>query len=130
MRTVPSGRSINRTPVDDNARADRKSKYQQDLRIGSSGLPQRVCCEDASGLKPEFAREWEHLKRVADRLTPYHPVAEISILIGNNCPKAIRPREIVAGGDDEPYAVRTALSWGVIGRVRKSSNREDREEGA
>ncbi|XP_068691203.1 uncharacterized protein [Montipora foliosa] len=79
--------------------------------------------------KPEVAREWEHLKSVADRLTPYHPDAEISILIGNNCPKAIRPREIVAGGDDEPYALRTALGWGVIGRVCKSSNREDREEG-
>ena len=59
--------------------------------------------------KPEVAREWEHLKSVADRLTPYHPDAEISILIGNNCPKAIRPREIVAGNDDEPYALRTAL---------------------
>ena len=59
--------------------------------------------------KPEIAREWEHVKSVADRLTPYHPDAEISILIGNNCPKAIRPREIVAGGDDEPYALRTAL---------------------
>ena len=61
--------------------------------------------------KPEVAREWERLKSVADRLTPYHPDAEISILIGNNHPKAIRPREIVAGG------------------VCRSSNREDGEEG-
>ena len=59
--------------------------------------------------KPEVAIEWEHLNSVADRLTPYHPDAEISISIGNNCPKAIRPREIVAGGDDEPYALRTHL---------------------
>ena len=50
-------------------------------------------------------------------------------MIGNNCPKAIRPREIVAGGDDEPYALRTALGWGVIGRVCRSSNREDRDKG-
>ena len=71
--------------------------------------------------KPEVAREWGHLKSVVDRLTPYHPDAEVSILIGNNCPKAIRPREIVAGGDDEPYALRTALGWGVIAKVCKSS---------
>ena len=44
--------------------------------------------------KPEVAREREHLKSIADRITPYHPDAEISILIGNNCPKAIQPREI------------------------------------
>ena len=36
---------------------------------------------------------------------------------------------VVPGGDDEPYALRTALGWGVIGRVCKSSNREDREKG-
>ena len=135
-QTVPSGRSINRTPVDDNARAQRKGKNQHYLRIGSSRLPQRVCCEDAFSRevvsanrseipKPEVAIEWEHLNSVANRLTPYHPDAEFSISIGNNCPKAIRPREIVAGGDDEPYALRTALGWGVIGRVCKSSNRED-----
>ena len=67
--------------------------------------------------KPEVAREWQHLKPIADKLTPYHPDAEISILIGNNCPKAIRPKEIVAEEDDEPYAQRTILGWGLIGRV-------------
>ena len=45
--------------------------------------------------KLEVAREWEHLNSVDDRLAPYHPDAEISILNGNNCPRAIRPREIV-----------------------------------
>ena len=79
--------------------------------------------------KPEVAREWKHLKPFADKLTPYHPDAEISILIGNNCPRAIRPREIVAGEDDEPYTQRTVLGWGVIGRVCKSRNKEDGDKG-
>ena len=70
--------------------------------------------------KREVAREWQHLKPVADKLTPYHPDAEISILIGKNCPNAIRPREIVAGEDGEPYAQRTILGWELIGRVSKS----------
>ena len=43
--------------------------------------------------KPEVAREWQHLKPIADKLTPYHPDAEICILIGNNCPRAVRPRD-------------------------------------
>ena len=79
--------------------------------------------------KPEVAREWQHLKPIADKLTPYHPDAEIFILIGNNCPKAIRPREIVASEDDEQYAQRTVLGWGVIGRVCKSRDEEARQKG-
>ena len=58
--------------------------------------------------KPEVAREWQHLMQTA-KLTPYHPDAEISMLIGNNCPRAIQPREIIAGGDDKPYTQRTVL---------------------
>ena len=76
-----------------------------------------------------MATEWQHLKPIADKLTPYHPDAEISTLIGNNCPRAIRPREIVADEDDEPYAQRTVLGWGVIGRVCKSSDVENRAKG-
>ena len=79
--------------------------------------------------KPEVAREWQHLKPIADKLTPYLPNAEISILIGNNCPKAIRPREIVAGEDEEPYAQKTILGWGVIGRVCKSRDKEGGKKG-
>ena len=79
--------------------------------------------------KPEVAREWQHLKPIADKLTPYHPDAEIFILIGNNCPKAIRPREIVASEDDEQYAQRTVLGWGVIGRDCKSRDEEARQKG-
>ena len=54
--------------------------------------------------KPAVAREWQHLNPIADKLTSYQPDAEISILIGNDCPRAIRPEEIFAGEDDEPYA--------------------------
>ena len=43
------------------------------------------------------------MKPIADKLTQYPPDAEISTLIGNNWPRAIRPRKIVAGEDDEPY---------------------------
>ncbi|KAK3729896.1 hypothetical protein QZH41_001714 [Actinostola sp. cb2023] len=70
--------------------------------------------------KPEVAREWNHLQSIAEKLVPYHPDAEISLLIGSNCPRLIRPREIVAGDEDEPYGQRTLLGWGVIGRVCKS----------
>lgn len=99
------------------------------VKMPAAFTRERVSANRSQIPKPEVAREWQHLEPIADKLTPYHPDAEISILIGNNCPNAIRPREIVASEDDEPYAQRTVLSWGVIRRVCKSRDEESGERG-
>ena len=67
--------------------------------------------------KPEIARQWDHLKDVANEIYPYHAEADIAILIGNNVPKATRPRAVIAGNEEEPYAQRSILGWGIIGTV-------------
>ncbi|XP_043232467.1 uncharacterized protein LOC122386858 [Amphibalanus amphitrite] len=46
--------------------------------------------------------------------------AEIGLLIGANCPKAVKPRDVVTGEDDDPWAVRSALGWGIVGPVSDS----------
>ena len=56
---------------------------------------------------------------------PYDPDIEISLLIGNNCTRVIRPREVIAGGEDEPYVQRSLLGWRVTGRVCKSVLKSD-----
>ena len=74
--------------------------------------------------KADVIRQWPHLATLAGKLMPYDPSLHISLLIGSNCPSIIRPREILAGGDDEPYAQKSLLGWGVIGNVcRDRSNR-------
>ena len=75
--------------------------------------------------KPEVFQQWKHLYPIADQLMPYDRDIEISLLIGNNCTRVIRPREVIAAGEDEPYAQRSLLGWGVIGRVRKSVLKSD-----
>ncbi|XP_071477128.1 uncharacterized protein [Diadema antillarum] len=67
--------------------------------------------------KADVLRRWSHLAPIADQLMPYNPAIKVSLLIGNNCPRAIRPREVIAGGEDDPYGMRTSLGWGVVGRV-------------
>ena len=47
----------------------------------------------------------------------YDPDVVISLLIGNNCPSIVRPREALVGGDDEPYGHRSSMGWGITGRV-------------
>ena len=77
--------------------------------------------------RPETARKWPHLKRIADHLMPYRDDLDVSLLLGMNCARAIKPREVIPGNDDDPYAKRTALGWGVIGMVTPGIDQCDEE---
>ena len=74
------------------------------------------------------ARKWPHLKKVADHLMPYNDQLDVSLLLGINCARAIKPREIIPGDDDDPYAKKTALGWGVISMVMPNSSEHEEEE--
>ena len=65
--------------------------------------------------RPESVSGWPHLQRIAEHLTPYQHDISVGVLTEANCAKAIKPREVILGGDDDPYTVRTTLGWGVIG---------------
>ncbi|KAK3728019.1 hypothetical protein QZH41_000113 [Actinostola sp. cb2023] len=75
--------------------------------------------------RPETARNWPHLHAVANQLMPYRDDVEVGLLIGLNCARAIKPREVIPGADDDPYAKKTALGRGVIGIVDSSVTEDD-----
>ena len=79
---------------------------------------------------PEVAKEWPHLTKIADKLHPYQSGTDVGILIGCNCPRAIKPREVVLGKGDDPYAVKTLLGWGIIGPITSQQERQEDEEDA
>ena len=63
----------------------------------------------------------------------YEPDVEISLLIGNNCPIIVGPREVVVGIDDDPYGHRSLMGslmgmWDVVGEVCKSANERVKSE--
>ena len=66
---------------------------------------------------PETVRKWTHLKRIEDQLMSYKEDLDVSLLLSINCARAIKPREFIPGNDDDPYAQRTTLGWGIIGIV-------------
>ncbi|XP_015776464.1 PREDICTED: uncharacterized protein LOC107354491 [Acropora digitifera] len=72
--------------------------------------------------RPEVANEWPHLRKIADKIHPYQNGVDVGILIGCNCPRAIKPREVILGKGDDPYAVRTLLGWCIIGPVTPHQN--------
>ena len=66
---------------------------------------------------PDIADKWKHLKKIKDKLLPYQKDTEVGLLIGCNCPRALKPKEVILGKSEEPYAVRSILGWGIIGPV-------------
>ena len=62
----------------------------------------------------ETAKQWAHLEMIADEIPPLQD-CEAGLLIGYSCPRALAPRQVIAGGDEEPYAIRTDLGWSIVG---------------
>ena len=65
--------------------------------------------------KREITRKWRHLAHLEEELPPYFPDAEIGLLIGVNCPRAVKPKEIVSGDSYDPWAMKTELGWSIVG---------------
>ncbi|XP_028407542.1 uncharacterized protein LOC114530160 [Dendronephthya gigantea] len=88
-------------------------------------LPKSVYCRDDIPSKrdeiprPEMAERWQHLERLTTQLPRYQENVDIGLLIGSNCPKAIKPQEVIPGNENDPYAIKTLLGWGFIGPVSK-----------
>ena len=72
--------------------------------------------------RPETLNKWQHLRAISNKLVPYRDNIEIGLLIGFNCSVALLPREVVSAGDNDPYAIRTVLGWGVTGAVGNCRN--------
>ncbi|XP_060759736.1 uncharacterized protein LOC132870171 [Neoarius graeffei] len=71
----------------------------------------------------ETARRWKHLNCIAKEI-PELMDCGVGLLIGYDCSRALAPRQVITGGDDEPYAVKTDLGWSIVGsspQVAKSS---------
>ena len=68
----------------------------------------------------DMARNWNHLRPIANEIPAYREDLDIGLLIGNNCVQAIKPRDVIPGKPRDPYAVRTVLGWGLIGATNQN----------
>ena len=68
----------------------------------------------------ETAKKWDHFKSITVEIPPLLDI-DIGLLIGYNCSNALVPREVIAGENNEPYAVKTDLGWSIVGSISPSS---------
>jgi len=78
--------------------------------------------------RPGTARNYEHLEKIADEIPPYDEHLSLGLLIGNNCMRALKPKSVVPGKSNDPYAISTTLGWGVVGAKGHGDRADDTEE--
>jgi len=79
---------------------------------------------------PETAEKWPHLQKIKSKLAKYDENLDVGLLIGCNCPKALKPKEVILGRNEDPYAVRTLLGWSIVGPVVTADLHQDTDETA
>ena len=67
---------------------------------------------------PATAKRWKHLNAIAQEI-PQLLDCKVGLLIGYDCSRALAPRQVITGGDEEPYAIRTDLGWSIVGSSPK-----------
>ena len=85
-------------------------------------LPTLVECDhiprDKSEIPtPEIARNFSHLKEIADQIPPLDPNANIEILIGCDAPELLKVRAFRNGPKEAPWAQKLNLGWTLSGQV-------------
>jgi hypothetical protein len=88
------------------------------LDLGSVRARSELHISHGNRVTEEEVERWPHLRELPLHHAESH---EVTLLIGQDCPEALIPLSIVAGGKGEPYAIRTRLGWTVSGPVSSSS---------
>ncbi len=74
---------------------------------------------------PEIASQWAHLECIKKQIPSLQRSMEIGLLIGCNCPQALKPQEVIPGSEDDPYTIKTRLGWGIIGPTNMNLSADD-----
>jgi len=60
------------------------------------------------------AKNWEHSRSIEGKMHALFD-CNVGLLTGCDCSQALTPREVLAGGNNEPYGIKTDLGWSIVG---------------
>ena len=70
--------------------------------------------------KPEMIHRWHHLKCLSQDIPAFISNMDVGILVGNNCPLALEPQEVIPMVGHGPFATRLRHGWTVYGPQQSS----------
>ena len=76
-----------------------------------------IPCDKSEIPTPVIAREFSHLKEIADQIPPLDQDANIELLIGRDAPELLKVRDFRNGSKGVPWAQKLKLGWTVSGEV-------------
>ncbi|XP_068713289.1 uncharacterized protein [Montipora foliosa] len=112
------------TKAVDGLMASHFEKNDVSLALPRTYVRQQIPADRDEIPRPERVQGWLHLQQVSKHIPTYMDIVEVGLLIGLNCPGAVRPRDVICGNENDPYAVRSLLGWYVNGPVRHNSSKQ------
>ena len=89
------------------------AKYKlEEIRLPETYSQDKIPMDKDDIPTAEAISKWSYLEDVAHTLPGLKDIP-FGLLIGNNCPKALEPMEVIASMEEGPYAKRTRLGWCV-----------------
>ena len=85
--------------------------------INTLSLPRLFARKDLPINKDEIVKNWPHLESIVKEIPDMDHGAPVALLIGVNCPAALRPLNVINEKNNGPFAQRTALGWCIIGPI-------------
>ena len=112
------------TKAVDGLMASHFEKNDVSLALPRTYVRQQIPVDRDEIPRPERVQEWPHLQQVSKHIPTYMDSVEVGLLMGLNCPGALRPRDVICRNENDPYAVRSLLGWYVNGPVRHNSSKQ------
>ena len=106
LLTTMHGTQEVETKAVDGLMASHFEKNDVSLALPRTYVRQQIPADRDEIPRPERVQGWPHLQQVSKHIPTYMDSVEVGLLIGLNCPGAVRPRDVICGNENDPYAVR------------------------
>jgi hypothetical protein len=92
-----------------------------DIEMPKTFTRERIPVNHQQIPRSDMIERWPHLQHIAMELPAFRPDLEIGILVGNNCPMAHEPLEIIPTDGSHVFATRLRHGWTVHGSVKPAT---------
>ena len=88
--------------------------FSQEMQLPPAYSRESIPLEKNSISTRKTAETWDHLFSIAKEILDDLD-CPVGLLIGYDCARALKHKEVIAGEGHDPFAVKTDLGWCIVG---------------